>query len=339
MVGSPIRPTRLNRRCGVTLVELLVVVGVIGVLVSLLLPAVQSAREAARGAQCKNRLRQLGLATHNYLAATGHLPPATTAKPTADDPTAPWTFFRWSAWATLAPYLENRAAQDAIDLDAPLYVGQQINPVQRGAVRLLLPELLCPSDLERRVTDSFGPANYAICTGPGDDGRPHDTEGVSHENSRVRPAQVTDGLSHTALASESLLGVPAPDINGPHDPQREYRFITSHLVGAARCGASRQWNYRDPRGFSWVNGEYRTTMYNHRYPPNSDEVDCLGVFILGPPETRFRPYGWRAARSAHPRGVNVLLADGSVRRVSDDIDLTLWRMLSTIAGGETEAAE
>lgn len=343
-----------NSRRAMTLVELLTVVGIIGVLAALLLPAVQQAREAARDADCKNRLRQLGLAAQNHVAAVGRFPAGSIAKPSPNDPRSPWTFFRWSALATLSPYMENRAV-DALDLSQPLYVNLNVNPVNAAGAKLLVPELLCPSDLGQRVADDFGPTNYCFSTGSGGAGSssagssgagaPHETDGVSYENSRVRPAQITDGLSHTALASESLLGIPSDGSpaastaasTASRDPQREYRFRTSPQISEALCAAANLWNYTDPRGFSWVNGEYRTAMYNHHYPPNAREFDCLGVVSFTPdPRARFRPYGWRAARSAHPGGVNVLLADGSLTRRSDEIDREAWRALATIAGGGSE---
>ncbi|MEN1678472.1 MAG: DUF1559 domain-containing protein [Planctomycetota bacterium] len=324
---------------GFTLVEVLVVIGVIGVLVALLLPAVQSARESARRMSCGNNLRQLGLAAQNFLSANGHFPPATIARPTPDDPRAPWTFYRWSALASVSPYMENEAVYDAIDLDSPLYVGQNLNPVHEPIVRTIVPELLCPSDLGLRVSDEFGPTNYAFCTGSGTDGAPHDTDGVGYENSRTRPGQITDGLSNTALASESLLGQSNGGLDDPHDVQREYKFTTSHLLSNSRCDASRQWNITEPRGFSWVNGEYRCAMYNHHLPPNAPTPDCLGVFLISfnppvTPENRLRPYGWRTARSVHPGGVNVLRADGSVALVDDTIDPDAWRALATVADGD-----
>ena len=108
-------------------------------------------------------------------------------------------------------------------------------------------------------------------------------------------------------------------------------------VSEAICNATAQWNYSDPRGFAWVNGEYRCGLYNHHETPNSVVADCMGVQIGGGIKLLYTPYGWRAARSNHAGGVNVLLADGSLHFVSDDVDATVWKDLATIAGGERSA--
>jgi prepilin-type processing-associated H-X9-DG protein len=92
----------------------------------------------------------------------------------------------------------------------------------------------------------------------------------------------------------------------------------------------------DPRGFAWVNGEFRCAMYNHYMTPNSVTFDCMGVQLGGGVQLQFTPYGWRAARSWHPGGVNVAMADGSERFVGNEIDPAVWSMMSTIAGSEPQ---
>ena len=91
----------------------------------------------------------------------------------------------------------------------------------------------------------------------------------------------------------------------------------------------------DPRGFAWVNGEFRCGLYNHRDTPNSATPDCMGVQLGGGVKLQFTPFGWRAARSNHSGGVNVMLADGSLRFVGDEVEADVWSALATIAGGET----
>ena len=87
-------------------------------------------------------------------------------------------------------------------------------------------------------------------------------------------------------------------------------------------------NYTDPRGYAWVSGEFRCGMYNHYYGPNALGCDCMGVVMFGTLSTEFTAYGWRAARSRHPGGVNVEMADGSVHFVSDLIDPQIWLSIS-----------
>lgn len=312
--------------------ELLVVIGIIGVLVALLLPAVQAARSAARNASCKNNLRQLGIAAHNHVAAKGHFPAGTVAREFPGNPRTPWTFYRWSALAELAPYLEKSVAYEALDLSVPLYdTSLAVTPQNVEAVRTVIPELLCPSDEGQTSNREFAPTNYAVCTGSGiGGGAPHETDGISFENSRITPARVVDGLSRTALAAESTLGQPT---DGPHhDPQFEYKFLIRAPLTDGHCASSQLWNVNDPRGFAWVNGEYRAALYNHYLPPNSATPDCMGVVALGDASQRFRPYGWRTARSRHPGGTNLLLADGAVQFVDEAIDVQIWQALSTIDG-------
>jgi prepilin-type N-terminal cleavage/methylation domain-containing protein/prepilin-type processing-associated H-X9-DG protein len=316
-----------------SLIELLVTIGIIGVLAGLLIPAVQASRESARRSECGNNLRQLGLAALHHESARGYFPSGTISKPEPTDPAAPWSFYRWSALAQLTPYMENSVVYDALDLSVPLY-GSDLHarPENSGVVRLTVPEFLCPSDELRRVSDEFGATNYVVSTGSGNNGgSPIATDGVFFVNSTVNPAQITDGLSKTVLLSESLLGRPGENSK---DAQTDYKFVFVAPLNESICRLTNQWNVTDPRGFSWASGEYRCALYNHFVTPNNATPDCMGVQVGGSVEVKYTPYGWRAARSRHPGGVNIVLADGSQRFVADAIDADLWRELATIAGQE-----
>jgi prepilin-type N-terminal cleavage/methylation domain-containing protein/prepilin-type processing-associated H-X9-DG protein len=327
-----------RRQFAFSLVELLIVMAIIGILVGILIPAVQASRAAAARNSCANNLRQLGLAAHHHEAALGYFPSGSVAKEFPAQPFTAWTFYRWSALASLTPYLENTSAYNALDLSVPLYASTfGVRPENVESVKIVVAEFLCPSDIGRPVSEGFAPTNYAVCTGTGaGGGTPRDTDGMFFINSETTPAKITDGLSKTALASESLLG--QPQSASPHDPQREYKFAFAAPISNSLCTATAQWNVSDPRGFAWVNGEYRCGLYNHHDAPNSVEPDCMGVQLGGGVKLQFTPYGWRAARSNHPGGVNVLLADGSLRFVGDAVDATVWKDLATIAGGEAGAA-
>jgi prepilin-type processing-associated H-X9-DG protein len=318
------------------LIELLVVIGIIGVLTALLIPAIQSSRSAASRSSCANNLRQLGIAAHNHESARGYLPAGSVAKEFPAEPNAAWTFYRWSALAMLTPYLENTAAYNALDLSVPLYGSNfEVRPENVESVKIWVAEFMCPADELRQLSDDFAPTSYAACAGSGaSGGSPRDTDGVFFINSQTRIAQIADGASKTSLFSESILGDPR---TANHDPQTEYKFSFLAPLTDALCSGANQWNVSDPRGFSWVNGEFRCALYNHRMEPNSETPDCMGVTIGGPVQTRYTPYGWRTARSRHPGGVNIMYADGSLRFVTDSIDPAAWQAQSTISGQETLA--
>ncbi|HEY2882654.1 MAG TPA: DUF1559 domain-containing protein [Pirellulales bacterium] len=337
----------INRRWrhrGFTLIELLVVVAIIGVLMALVLPAVQSAREASRRTQCANNLKQMGLALLNFESARKRFPSGEESKEFEAQPFTPYNFYRWSTLAQLTQYMENSQAFKSLDMTVPLYAADfSVFPQNKDGVALMIPEFLCPSDRVERVRADFGPTNYAVCSGSGiGGGTPFDTDGVFYANSRVRIADITDGTSKTAAISESVLGEPGnpppgtPKANA--DPRMAYLFAGAVPLTEASCQASLSWNYQDPRGFAWVSGEYRCGSYNHYWGPNAADFDCVSAKIFGALTDVYAAYGWRAARSFHRGGVNLLVADGSVHFVPDGVNSVIWHDISTRSGGETDAA-
>ena len=319
---------------GFSLVELLVVIAIIGGLVTLLIPAIQSSRGAASRSSCANNLRQLNLAAHHHVATRGYFPSGSVAKEFAAQPFTAWTLYRWSALAELTPFLENTAVYNRLDLSVPLYGATfRVRPENVEIVKAVVSEFLCPSDIGVSVSPEFGPTNYAMCAGSGvGGGTPRETDGVFYMNSQITPARISDGLSKTALISESVLGQPRQ--GAFHDPHTEYKFAFASPLTDSICDAANQWNMSDPRGFAWANGEFRCALYNHYLTPNSATPDCMGVQLGGGVKVQFTPYGWRTARSAHPGGVNLLMADGAWQFIADEIDADVWRSLSTIAGDE-----
>ncbi len=326
--------------------ELLVVIAIIGILVAMLLPAVQSSREASRRISCVNNMKQLGIAMHNYLAANGHFPSGSISKANPEQNRAPHTMYRWSALALITPFMENQAAHDAINFDLPMYDYPSLVPTEENVpgIRIIIPEFLCPSDQQIRVEEDFGPTNYAVSVGVGlgteefqfvDKGTPFEADGLFAVNSKIRAGQISDGLSKTAMASESVLGQPTDGAG--HDPVYDYKSGI-YPITEGGCNAANGWNSLNPRGFSWANGEFRCTLYNHFFLPNSEEFDCIGAPLgFFNPSKTWTPYGWKAARSLHPGGVNVAMADGSVRFVHDSIREEVWHASATIAGEEPDS--
>jgi prepilin-type N-terminal cleavage/methylation domain-containing protein/prepilin-type processing-associated H-X9-DG protein len=195
-----------------TLIELLVVIAVIGILISLLLPAVQKVREAAARLQCQNNLKQMGLALHNYHDGNQSFPPGYAARLSyvdgATDTTPGWA---WSAF--LLPFLEQQPLYNSIRLDLPLEHAQ--NAV---AVQTVVRVYLCPSDQTPpaafTVPDAFGkpvallaPSSYAACVGGDEsDAAGPSGLGVFYRNSRTRLTDITDGTSNTLLVGERSWG-------------------------------------------------------------------------------------------------------------------------------------
>ena len=331
-------------RHGVTIVELLVVVAIVGILTSLLLPAVQAARESARRTSCTNNLRQISLATANHESARGCYPIGSESRQWNEQPDFQHQFFRWSVLAHLAPFYEQQALLAGLDLSVPLYIDRlkdAIAPQNKPIVKLTVPMFLCASDRMQAVSDLFGPTNYAGCAGSGaGGGTPFDTDGLFFINSRVRSKDVTDGLSKTVAFSESLLGSGPTEGQTPLgiDVATGYGYVLVTPLTTAACSRPFRYNYTDLRGFSWANGEYRTTFYNHARVPNSSTLDCLAALTNTTDlATQYAGYGWRAARSRHPGGVNVVMADGSGQFVGDTVDPAVWKALATRAGGEALA--
>lgn len=353
-------PNRTPSR-GFTLVELLVVIAILAILVGLLLPAVQKVRAAAARSACQNNLKQIGVALHNFEGARQHLPPAFPAEPRADRPFEPAYFYSWSVLAQLNPYLEQTAIYNRMDLTLPMYAFPSLSvlPENQFAVGQLVKIFVCPADKMRPVfsgygVTDFGPSNYAACLGSGATaggppfGTPWAADGAFEANVKGRFLGISDGLSNTVVFSESTLGegpvAPNPGGVGPlpvDDPRKVYTYLNGAAVTDAACdaaagGATTTWNFDMLRGAQWASGAIRCASYNHYYPPNPAKPDCISILnVLGP--QRFTSVGFKAARSFHPGGVNVLLGDGAVRFVSDGILPETWTALATRAGNEVVA--
>jgi prepilin-type N-terminal cleavage/methylation domain-containing protein/prepilin-type processing-associated H-X9-DG protein len=349
--GSSALSAVVTGRRAFTLIELLVVIAVISVLIALLLPAVQSAREAARRMQCSNNLHQLGIAFFNYEGPYGGFPPGTILAAWPPDKSIPPGNYRWGVLAFLTPFLEQTSVFNALNFSFPLYgrasttPPSQVYPANHTAVNVMISLFLCPSDRMERITTAdgflggygreFTPSNYQFCEGSGV-GAGDETlaDGAFRLNSMSRTQDFTDGLSNTAFASESVLGKGGQRFYASSavawDPFVVYSQVAWNgsaitTITPETCQAPK--TIGPLRMFSWVDGNLSLGMYNHHYPPNPKQMDCLITF-------QSVTYGWKAARSRHPGGVNILFGDGSVRFAKDTTDQTVWQALGTRAGGE-----
>ena len=325
--------TRNRRRSGFTLIELLVVIAIIGVLIGLLLPAVQAAREAARRAQCTNNLKQLGIALHNYHDTLGCFPLGRLSQPTPP-PGQSATAQSYSTFARILPFIE----QGNITLSLNFDLGY-LHPANATAYTSTIATLLCPSDVSGVNSSQWGITNYrnnegtsvAMWYGATDPTGVNlgiaPPNGMFYANTQVRMADVIDGSSNTAAFSEHVHG----DYNQGFASEKSDTFRPgTHPVNSDEALAfckNFDWTNLSFQGISdvgapWIYGYHSTTSYWHSAPPNTRSC-------MYPP---FRIS--TTANSYHPGGVNVGMADGSVRFIKDAVNIQAWRALGTRNGGE-----
>jgi prepilin-type N-terminal cleavage/methylation domain-containing protein/prepilin-type processing-associated H-X9-DG protein len=297
-----------NPKRGFTLVELLVVIAIIGILVALLLPAIQAAREAARRSQCLNHLKQWGTAMHLFHDTKKRLPIGS-----RNNPRQTWVMYLW-------PFIEETALDEANDIKTPFYEPPgTIGGTMNGLCGKFVAIYYCPSDVGVDQTDEFYQrrrGNYVVNWGNSTYGQFKEPEGkapFSHiRGSRSVPrktkfADITDGTSNTLLLSEIL----------------------------------KAW---DPRDRDWrgdIHNDDGVFRFHTKVSPNTSVRDIIegGWFEdTGDPKMPVVAGGGAsqvvAARSRHTGGVNAVLCDGSVRFVSDDIFLDAWQALGTMNGQE-----
>ena len=340
----------MKSRPAFTLVELLVVIAIIGTLVGLLLPAVQAAREAVRRSNCQNNMRQLGIALQNYESGKKALPPAFPGDLKGLYTGYPAYFHSWSVLAQLNPYLEQTTIANTMDLSLPMYDPANsfnVFPQNKTACATLVSLFVCASDLGQPVSSAYGvtnmaPTNYAFCIGSGTNGgtgslgSPWNADGAFQAKVPVALSRIRDGLSKTAAMSESILGAGTENANGsaPGGSDTAYAYLTVGTpLSEANRSAATSWNVSNRRGFMWASGEIRCNTYNHYDTPNSPNYDCI-TNDLTPGPGQYTAVGFRAARSRHTGGVNLLAADGSLRFTADSVDASVWRAASTRLGAE-----
>lgn len=312
--------TPYRNRPAFTLVELLVVIAIIGVLVGLLLPAVQAARESARRMQCGNNLKQLALSAHNYESAYKCLPAGRTSRGI-------------SAHAALAPYLEQGNAAEQINFSVAW------NATENSTARtLMVATFLCPSDPQSVNPLGWGGTTYRGNQGSGilwglppqDPSDPNffmpGPDGVFFLNSYLKFRDISDGLSNTVAFSEHNQGDFSNAVSSKADTFWPQTVPANADEAYQQCEAIDPSNLSYQRvsdvGAPWIYGYHSNTIYFHVSPPN--KRSCM--FPPGRIAT--------TAKSSHPAGVLAAKCDGSVAFVTESIDISIWRALGTRAAAD-----
>jgi prepilin-type N-terminal cleavage/methylation domain-containing protein/prepilin-type processing-associated H-X9-DG protein len=317
------------RRRGFTLIELLVVIAIIAVLIALLLPAVQAAREAARRAQCINNLKQIGLGMHNYHGVNDCFPPGELCPLNLQGARIFWTCY-------VLPYLELGPLGNAYNFSLSVNVvpsgGALYGPANSTVTQAAISTYLCPSDVGGKMARGvfyWARTNYVACYSP---------DGVMVEkNAPFTYATTHNGAGNPALR-QALFN---------YNITRGIRDITdgtSNTVAGSECITGSD-NTNDGRGTAWYDWG---VQYTHHRPPNTRIPDtvfptgyCVSTKLMAPCIGNGANWDMQdyAARSYHPGGVNVLMADGSTRFMKNSISLIVWQAIASINAGEVISAD
>tara|TARA_R110002072_G_scaffold303140_2_gene495639 strand:+ start:5501 stop:6496 length:996 start_codon:yes stop_codon:yes gene_type:complete len=316
----------LKRRRGFTLIELLVVIAIIAILVALLLPAVQQAREAARRSQCKGNLKQIGIGLHNYHDIYNRLPPGR-VRTTYISGVNSWATSNISWAARILGNMDYATIFETVDWDRFNGAGGVNGTNPTGARRQRVPVYRCPSDpgtgrwakfvdltgvqhSGNAPNTGFASGNYMASIGNQTNEQSNSSNsGVFGLNTSTRFRDITDGTSNVAMISEAIIGFPGLVVNASGSPK------VCPTTGTATTDSQRS------RGYSWFYLERPTAgYYTHRVGPNAPEFDCGS----NTGDAMF------ASRSPHVGSVHTLLADGAVKQISENIDLTTWQNLGDI---------
>jgi prepilin-type N-terminal cleavage/methylation domain-containing protein/prepilin-type processing-associated H-X9-DG protein len=361
-VASSTTQPRAEVRRGFTLIELLVVIAIIGVLIALLLPAVQAAREAARRAQCTNNLKQIALAAANYESANQCYPPGgLNAGQINGGQTGGWG--SWSAHAFMLNYIEQGTTYNSINFWLPCQNLGQGEWVNTTAITVRVNSFLCPSSTLPNSTFWFGARtpgnNYFASVGPcigfhGDQGNASAPVGVyMYGGQPVTVASVTDGTSNTIAFGEwrtgdfnqGKLSIPQDVIKVNGNPNNDIgwnmpgynmpagaTYFLGYLNQAVQNAPSSIGNgdlNRSWIGEQWAPGIFGRALGNTLLPPNSNYPN----FEVTPWCGDFDCWGNFGLSSFHPGGANVAFADGSVRFLKSSVSMyNMWAIGSRNQG-------
>ncbi|HAH44695.1 DUF1559 domain-containing protein [Gimesia sp.] len=292
---------RLTSKRGFTLIELLVVIAIIAILIALLLPAVQQAREAARRSTCKNNLKQIGLALHNYHETHRSFPQmqVETLRNTTYDPDTD-SYLAWSVM--ILPFMDQASLYNQINMNAPWRANYTGNPPQLALVKTILPAFICPSDPMEGINTnigSFGKSNYPAIYSPCNV-KPGATTGTCYtgpfnNNSVNRIRDFTDGVSNVIMVGERTTeGIPA---------------------GGVWIGAS---NTTGTSG-NIANWPYHSAIVR-TYQGSATAPDFSTIYLInGINNTTGTKYEWTLS-SSHTGGCHFLFGDGRIQFISENVN-------------------
>lgn len=291
-----------------TLIEVVVVIAILSLLVALLIPAVQSAREAARRAQCVNNLKQLGLALHSYQSVIGSFPPMANG------------LRGFSVHAMLLNHMDQSNLYNSINFDVTPTSGQN-----KTSFHNKVSFFICPS--ESRDFGKWGWTSYAANIGHGY--QIHGLNGAFGRDEPTNLASFTDGTSNTVCMSEWIIGT---GLDGKSDilsdifhstellikPREFDRFVKSCQDGEVMESVNSN------KGSKWIEASVGKTLYNHNLTPNQRSCTNKGLMFEGV---------WTAS-SKHSGGIHTLFVDGHVRFIRSSVSSLVWRAVGTRASGE-----